>query len=156
MVDTLTRRQRSARMSLIKGKDSKPELLVRRLVHAMGYRYRLHVKGLPGRPDLVFRSRQKIIFVHGCFWHRHQSPICKLARLPKSRLDFWLPKLESNRVRDIHIQKALRAAGWRILVVWECQLGNIERLENKLRVFLEGRNEVNRTVRRRRGAGARR
>ncbi|MBI3704752.1 MAG: DNA mismatch endonuclease Vsr [Rhizobiales bacterium] len=155
MVDTLTRRERSARMSLIRGKHSKPELLVRRLVHVMGYRYRLHTKGLPGKPDLVFRSRKKVIFVHGCFWHRHPSQKCNLARLPKSRLEFWLPKLESNRIRDIHNQKALRAAGWKILVVWECQLRDKEQLENRLWAFLEGPNAGNRTVRRGRRARAR-
>ena len=156
MADTLTKSERSARMGLIRGKHSKPELTVRRLVHGMGYRYSLHSADLPGKPDLVFRSRRKLIFVHGCFWHRHPAQGCRLARLPKSRLDFWLPKLESNRVRDINKQKALRAAGWRILVVWECQLSNKEHLENKLRVFLEGKDASNRTIRGRGRVGPRR
>jgi DNA mismatch endonuclease (patch repair protein) len=94
-MDTLSRKERSQRMSLIRNRDTKPELLVRRLVHGSGYRYRLHGTDLPGKPDLVFPGRKKVIFVHGCFWHRH--PKCSLARLPKSRLSFWLPKLTENR-----------------------------------------------------------
>jgi DNA mismatch endonuclease (patch repair protein) len=94
-MDTLSRKERSRRMSLIRNRDTKPELLVRRMVHRAGYRYRLHGSCLPGKPDLVFPSRRKVIFVHGCFWHRH--PKCTLARLPKSRLGFWLPKLTENR-----------------------------------------------------------
>lgn len=127
------------RMSRIRGKDSKPEMLVRRLVHGMGFRYRLHGKGLPGKPDLVFPGRRKVIFVHGCFWHRHPAPTCKLARLPKSRLDFWETKLEGNRRRDQSVSEALAALGWQQMVVWECECGQKEHLANKLRVFLEGR-----------------
>jgi DNA mismatch endonuclease (patch repair protein) len=93
MPDTLSPEARSIRMSLIRGKDTGPEIRVRRIVHRLGYRYRLHGKGLPGQPDLVFPRRRKVIFVHGCFFHRHPDPRCRLARLPKSRLDFWLPKL---------------------------------------------------------------
>lgn len=156
MVDTLTPRERSARMSLIRGKHSKPEIIVRRLVHSMGYRYGLHSKDLPGKPDLVFRSRGKVVFVHGCFWHRHASKYCRLARLPKSRSEFWLPKLEANRVRDIHNQKLLRKAGWKILVVWECQLRDKEQLENRLRRFLGGSNAGNRAIRGSGRPGARR
>src|SRR5664279_1164504 len=100
MVDTLTKAERSARMARIRGKDTGTELVVRSLIHSLGYRYRLHAKSLPGRPDLVFRKRRKVVFVHGCFWHRHDDPGCKLARLPKSRLEFWVPKLEGNRDRD--------------------------------------------------------
>ena len=95
VMDTLSRKERSHRMSLIRNRDTKPELLVRRLVFRSGYRYRLHRSDLPGRPDLVFPGRKKVLFVHGCFWHRH--PNCGLARLPKSRLSFWLPKLTENR-----------------------------------------------------------
>jgi DNA mismatch endonuclease Vsr len=93
-MDTLSRKERSQRMSLIRNRDTKPELLVRRMIHAAGYRYRLQASGLPGKPDLVFPARRKVLFVHGCFWHRH--PKCALARLPKSRLGFWLPKLTEN------------------------------------------------------------
>lgn len=134
--DTLTPAERSERMSRIRGKDTKPEMAVRRLVHGMGYRYRLHRRDLPGIPDLVFPARKKVIFIHGCFWHRHPDPACKLARLPKSRLEFWKPKLEANRRRDLEKQARLRALGWDILVVWECEIGHKEQLENKIRSFL--------------------
>lgn len=100
--------QRSAQMRRIRSKDTKPELLVRRLVHAMGYRYRLHRRDLSGSPDLVFPSRRKVILVHGCFWHRHSEPSCSLTRTPKSRLDFWLPKFEANRQRDLEKQRQLQ------------------------------------------------
>src|SRR5438105_699388 len=100
MADTLTPIERSHRMALVHGKNTKPELAVRRLVHAMGLRYSLHRRDLPGTPDLVLTGFNAVIFVHGCFWHRHPSSRCRLARLPKSRVDFWGPKLESNRLRD--------------------------------------------------------
>src|SRR5687767_2131660 len=102
-------------MARVRGRDTGPEMVVRRLVHGLGYRFRLHGRGLPGRPDLVFRSRSKVIFVHGCFWHRHKD--CALARVPKSRLEFWEPKLESNRVRDESNLRALKASGWRVLTI---------------------------------------
>jgi DNA mismatch endonuclease (patch repair protein) len=105
----------------------------------MGYRYRLQAKDLPGKPDIVFRGRKKAIFVHGCFWHRHPDPTCKLARLPKSRLDFWLPKLDANRTRDIANIEQLEHQGWQVLLVWECELRDREQLGNRLRRFLEGR-----------------
>ena len=140
MADSMTAAERSRRMSLVRGKDTQPELVVRKLVHAMGFRYALHRRGLAGRPDLVFAPRKKVIFVHGCFWHRHSSSKCRLARLPKTRLNFWLAKLESNRLRDEKNMRALRSLGWEILLVWECQLGNKEQLKNKLRRFLESNN----------------
>ena len=123
-------------MSLVRGVDTKPEMLVRRLVHRMGYRYRLHVRLLPGQPDMVFPSRGKIIFVHGCFWHRHPKATCKMARMPKSRLDFWRPKLEQNRQRDLRVQGKLRRLGWRILVIWECGVGS-PHLADRIKRFLE-------------------
>jgi len=129
-------------MGRVRGRDTKPEMIVRRLLHAMGFRYRLHAKDLPGRPDIVFRRRRAAIFVHGCFWHRHPDPACPLARLPKSRLDFWLPKLEGNRARDVASIERLKAAGWRVLLVWECQLKDREQLGNELRRFVEGGNEI--------------
>jgi DNA mismatch endonuclease, patch repair protein len=138
MADTLSPTQRSERMSRIRGKGTAPEMIVRRMVHRMGFRYRLHQKDLPGRPDLVFAGRRKVIFVHGCFWHRHDDPKCRLSRLPKSRLGFWLPKLDANHLRDDRNQAALHAAGWSTLVVWECELRDKEQLENKLREYLEG------------------
>ncbi|KQS03647.1 endonuclease [Sphingomonas sp. Leaf357] len=138
MVDTLTPKARSERMARVRNRDTKPKLVVRRMLHAMGYRYRLHAKDLPGKPDIVFRGRRKVIFVHGCFWHRHPDPACPLARMPKSRLDFWGPKLEANRARDLATAVRLEAMGWSVLLVWECELRDREHLGNKLRRFIEG------------------
>ena len=136
-VDTLTKAQRSERMSRVRAKDTKPELTVRMLAHAMGFRYRLHVRGLPGNPDMVFPGRGKIIFVHGCFWHRHGK--CNKTRWPKSKLDFWRPKLEANRARDTANRRSLRKLGWEVLVVWECQLKNLEKTAEKIERFLMDR-----------------
>ncbi len=122
-------------MARVRSKNMRPELAVRKLVFAMGYRYRLHGTGLPGHPDLVFSSRKKVIFVHGCFWHRHRG--CGLARLPKSRLEFWEPKLEGNRVRDEKNTEALARDGWKVLTVWECQLKDTAGLERRVRRFLD-------------------
>ncbi len=134
-MDTLTPAQRSERMSRVRSKDTKPEMVIRRLVHGLGFRFRLHVRDLPGNPDLVFPSRGKIIFVHGCFWHRHGQ--CKFTRWPKSRLDFWKPKLELNKKRDQFIRKQLRKEGWQVLVLWECQLKMPGVLANRIRAFLD-------------------
>jgi DNA mismatch endonuclease, patch repair protein len=130
-------------MSLVRSKDSKPELAVRKLVHAMGFRYRLHRKDLPGTPDLTFGRRKKVIFVHGCFWHRHSDSDCKLARLPKSRLDFWMPKLERNAKRDVENSARLKERGWEEMVVWECEVtkSNLPNLRDRIRRFLS--DEVN-------------
>ena len=122
MVDTISRERRQWNMSRIRAKDMKPEMIVRRLVHGMGYRYRLHRKDLPGKPDLVFGPRRKVIFVHGCFWHRHADPSCKIARLPKSNQDYWIPKLERNVERDARHRAALLSLGWDFLEIWECQV----------------------------------
>jgi DNA mismatch endonuclease, patch repair protein len=137
MPDTLTPAQRSERMSRVRYKHTGPEMIVRRLVHGMGYRYRLHGRGLPGRPDLVFARRRVVIFVHGCFWHRHGDSDCKLARWPKSRLDFWIPKLNGNRARDVENRRKLKSLGWKSLVIWECQLNNPVLLARKIRSFLD-------------------
>ncbi|MDA5100609.1 DNA mismatch endonuclease Vsr [Pseudomonas aeruginosa] len=136
-MDTLTPHQRSERMGKVRSADTQLELLVRRLVHGMGYRYRLHRKDLPGKPDLVFPARRKVIFVHGCFWHRHSDPSCRLARLPKSRLDFWLPKLSANEERDARVQAQLEALGWEVFTVWECQVGDTEALKRQISGFLD-------------------
>ena len=142
MTDTMSPKERSRRMGLVRSVDTKPEMALRRLVHGMGYRYRLHCGDLPGKPDLVFRSRDAVIFVHGCFWHRHEG--CPLTRLPKTRVDFWTAKLEGNRKRDIREIAELKKAGWRVFVVWECELKNLEALAKRLRRFLDRRktNEV--------------
>ena len=121
-------------MSRVRSKDTKPELLVRGLLSSMGYRYRLHLRTIPGTPDIVFSQRKKAVFVHGCYWHRHKD--CPNCRLPKSKLDFWKPKLEGNRKRDLKKQRELRKAGWQFFVVWECQLRD-SRLSTLLRSFLE-------------------
>jgi DNA mismatch endonuclease (patch repair protein) len=136
LYDPLTRSERSERMSRIRNADTKPEMIVRRLIHGMGYRYRLHAKNLPGKPDLAFSPRHKVIFVHGCFWHQHG---CGQYRMPKTRQRFWEPKLAGNKARDTKIQKALREAGWRSLIVWECQLKRSAMLKERIRRFLESR-----------------
>jgi len=125
---------RSANMRAIRSKGMRPELAVRSLVHKMGYRYRLHKKDLPGRPDLVFPSRRKVIFVHGCFWHAHKH--CKAAHLPKSNLEYWGPKLERNRTRDRENIEGLNAGGWESMVVWECEVKTQDELEKRLLDFL--------------------
>jgi len=135
-MDTLTPAQRSERMSRVRGRDTKPELLVRRALHALGYRYRLHDKKLPGKPDLSFPGRKRAVFVHGCFWHMHEG--CGLARMPKSRLDFWRPKLEGNRARDAKKFQQLRALGWDVMVVWECELRQMDKLVVRIEAFLNG------------------
>ncbi|MBT3055799.1 MAG: DNA mismatch endonuclease Vsr [Candidatus Thiodiazotropha sp. (ex Codakia orbicularis)] len=134
MTDTLSKEDRSKLMSRIHGRDTRPEMIVRGLIHKLGYRYRLHAKFLPGKPDLVFTARKKVIFVHGCFWHRHTD--CKLARLPKSRLGFWLPKLEGNSKRDELNQDKLKSLGWCYLIIWECETKDLVHLENKILCFL--------------------
>jgi len=120
-------------MRRIRSKGMLPELAVRSLVHRMGYRFRLHRKDLPGKPDLVFVSRRKVIFVHGCFWHAHD---CKMAHKPKSNADYWGPKLKRNQARDKKNLKALIAMGWKPLVIWECKAKFPEKLEKKLATFL--------------------
>lgn len=130
----------SEAMSRVGSKDTKPEMVVRRLAHAMGYRFRLHQKDLPGTPDLVFPSRRKAIFVHGCFWHGHSDPECKLARMPKSRVEFWQEKVDRNRARDHRSETALKELCWQVLTVWECETKVRDRddLARRLKGFLEG------------------
>jgi DNA mismatch endonuclease (patch repair protein) len=124
-------------MSRIRAKNTQPEMKVRKLLRAMGYRYRLHLAALPGSPDIVFVGRRKALFVHGCFWHRHADPACRLSRLPKSRLDFWAPKLEKNVIRDAAVRAELSQLGWGVLVIWECELRDCANLELRLRTFLD-------------------
>lgn len=134
-MDTLNPLQRSAVMARVRSKDTVPELIVRRLTHGLGYRYRLHQRALPGTPDLVFSARNKVIFIHGCFWHRHKG--CALARLPKSRSDFWLSKLEGNARRDAYNVRELRKKRWGVMTIWECQLRDMARLERRIKRFLD-------------------
>jgi DNA mismatch endonuclease, patch repair protein len=134
MADTMSIAQRRRIMQAVGTKDTGPEMKVRRWLHGKGYRYRLHSANLPGRPDLVFASRRKVIFVHGCFWHAHEN--CPLATLPKSKPEFWLPKLKGNAMRDRRKEEALRAQGWGVLVVWQCELRDIERLGVRMVSFL--------------------
>lgn len=134
-MDTLSKHDRSTRMGLIKSRNTAPEKIVRSLAHRLGYRYRLHDKALPGHPDLVFAGKRKVIFVHGCFWHRHNH--CRLARLPKSRPEFWVPKLERNKTRDAVQRRALTRMGWESLVIWECELRDPAAVMFKMLMFLE-------------------
>ncbi|QDI79794.1 DNA mismatch endonuclease Vsr [Methylorubrum populi] len=134
MVDSLTPSERSALMSRIGPGNTKPELIVRRLAHALGYRFRLHRKDLPGSPDLVFPSRHKVVFVHGCFWHRH--PGCRRASMPNTHRDFWDAKFTRNVERDARKERELRQTGWDVLTIWECETRDVERLATILRDFL--------------------
>jgi DNA mismatch endonuclease (patch repair protein) len=130
----MTAAERSRIMRAVKGQDTAPEMLVRRMAHGMGYRHRLHRKDLPGKPDLVFPSRRKVVFVHGCFWHGHD---CKRgARMPKANQAYWQAKIARNRSRDRKNQESLCNMGWRILVIWECEMKDYEALAARLRDFL--------------------
>jgi DNA mismatch endonuclease (patch repair protein) len=135
-MDKLTRQRRSENMRRIKGKDTKPELIVRRIAHSLGYRYRVHRKDLPGKPDLVFPSRRKVVFVHGCFWHQHEKLNCLDSRRPKSNVAYWQPKLDRNVSRDRVHTKELEGDGWKVLVVWDCETGDTAGLARRLRRFL--------------------
>ena len=126
---------RSANMRAIRSKDMQPELKVRNVVHNLGFRFRLHRKDLAGKPDLVFPSRRKVIFVHGCFWHSHG---CKLSHMPKSNAAYWGPKLERNRTRDQRNLEMLTIAGWKSLVIWECEIGDDLGLRRRVLKFLNG------------------
>ncbi|WP_430252081.1 very short patch repair endonuclease [Neorhizobium sp. DAR64860/K0K1] len=123
-MDVLTKEQRRLNMSRIRGRDTKPELLLRKELHARGYRFRVNVTGLPGRPDIVFPKYGAVIQVNGCFWHGHD---CHLFRMPSSRQDFWAEKISSNRERDRRTNQALSDAGWRVLTVWECSMKGVKR-----------------------------
>jgi len=134
MADVLNPKQRKFCMSRIKGKNTKPEMVVRSLVHRMGYRYRLHDSKLPGKPDLVFKNRRKVVFVHGCFWHIHEN--CKYATMPKTRKRFWKEKLNANKKRDENNIKQLNRDGWDSMVIWECDLRKIDELGARVKDFL--------------------
>ncbi|TEP24808.1 DNA mismatch endonuclease Vsr [Pseudomonas aeruginosa] len=133
--DILTSEERSLMMGKIKGQNTKPELIVRSLCHSLGGRFRLHRRDLPGTPDLVFPKYRLCLFVHGCFWHRH--PECKYAYTPKTNLEFWLSKFHRNVERDREQEEALRALGWRVEVIWECETKRPELLEARLKEILK-------------------
>ena len=126
--------QRSRNMSAIKSKNTKPEIKVRKVLHSMGYRFRLHRKDLPGSPDIVLPKYKTVIFVHGCFWHRHEN--CKYASNPKTRKEFWENKFKTNVKRDKEIQEKIKNIGWKSVVIWECEVRNIESIEEKIKRFL--------------------
>lgn len=133
-IDPLNKEQRSERMSRIRSKDTKLEIIIRQFVYHSGFRYRIHIKELPGKPDIVFKSRKKVIFIHGCFWHQHG---CKYYVMPKTRLDYWLPKLKNNADRDKANIEMLNNDGWEVLLLWECVIKHdITGTKNKILSFL--------------------
>jgi len=136
VADRLTVRERSWNMSRIRSKDTKPEIAVRSLLHRMGYRFRLHRRDLPGKPDIVLPKHRTVVLVHGCFWHRHKG--CKYAYIPRSRVDFWEKKFAENVERDNRNRKDLRREGWKVIVVWECQLRDPNRLVMRLASEISG------------------
>ncbi|MGO9380074.1 MAG: very short patch repair endonuclease [Dissulfurispiraceae bacterium] len=129
-MDTLSTEKRSWNMSRIRSRNTKPERIVRSILHGLGYRFRLHVKSLPGTPDLVLPKYKTVIFVHGCFWHRH--PGCKLAYTPKSRIEFWMKKFECNIASHENAVQQLSSLGWQVMVIWECELSDPDALRERL------------------------
>lgn len=129
MVDRLSPERRSWLMSRIGGKNTRPEVLVRSMLHRLGYRFSLHRRDLPGTPDIVLPARGAVVFVNGCFWHGHA---CKRSRMPKSRIDYWGAKIDANRLRDARKRRQLVSLGWKVVVVWECELKHPDKLESKL------------------------
>lgn len=136
-MDTLTPTQRSALMTLVRSKDTRPELIVRRLAHQLGYRFRLHRRDLPGSPDLTFPARRAVVFVHGCFWHQHDCP--RGARRPRTNAEYWSAKLDRNVARDATARGQLEDLGWRVLVIWECETRDADTLRGRLSEFLGDR-----------------
>lgn len=134
MSDIMTPKQRSERMSRVRNKDTKPEKVVRSILHSMGYRFRLHRKNLPGSPDVVLPRHMKIIFVHGCFWHRHG--VCRRLSIPGNNSDFWRQKFRENVRRDKEKLKTLSVLGWEVLVIWECETADQDKLREKLQIFM--------------------
>jgi len=133
-MDTLTPQQRSAAMAAVRGKNTRPELIVRELLYGLGYRYRLHARDLPGCPDIVFRKRQCVVFVNGCFWHGHD---CPRGIAPSSNVEFWKQKIGKTRARDRRVRLELRMAGWQVLTVWQCETENPMRRQRRLSRFLD-------------------
>lgn len=136
MADTLTTEQRSRNMSAIKGKDTKPEMIVRKFLHSQGLRFRLHRKDLPAKPDIVLPKYNAVVLVHGCYWHRHHD--CKYTTTPKSNIDFWKSKFEENIKRDARNKKSLEHRGWRVFTVWECELKDHAKLHSLINELKNG------------------
>lgn len=136
MSDRFTPEERSRIMSRVKGQNTKPEKIVRSLLHAMGYRFRLHRKDLPGKPDIVLPKHRKVIFVHGCFWHGHEN--CGRAARPQANTEFWNKKLDSNIARDANTRVELEKLGWHFLIIWQCEMKDVEKLRQRLAHFLKG------------------
>ena len=139
-MDHVTTETRSKIMSAVHPKNTKPEIRVRKLIHAMGYRYRLHDKKLPGKPDLVFKSKKKVIFVNGCFWHGHKR--CEKAKLPKTHTDYWQNKIELNKIRDRRNEKKLKEMGWTYLKIWQCDLKRMELISKCVCDFLDAKHNI--------------
>ena len=138
MTDNLSQRDRSWCMSQIRSQGMKPERVIRSMVHRLGYRFRLHRRSMPGKPDLVFPRRRAVIFVNGCFWHWHPDPNCPIAGLPKSNLGYWEPKLARTRIRDLEHTASLEADGWRVLTIWECHLRSTpDVVLHRIQAFME-------------------
>jgi len=135
MVDVFTKEKRHEIMASVKGRDTKPERIVRSFVHRMGFRFSLHRKDLPGKPDIVLPRYGKVIFVHGCFWHAHTN--CRKATIPATNTKFWMEKIAKNKLRDAKTKRQLRRDGWQVLVVWECEIARTEKLLRKLNKFLK-------------------
>jgi DNA mismatch endonuclease (patch repair protein) len=139
-MDTVTRERRTEIMSLVRSKNTLPELTVRRLLHRMGHRFRLHRRDLPGHPDIVLPRHRLVVFVHGCFWHRHRG--CPNTRTPNTRREFWLKKFADNVRRDHRARRALKTSGWAVLVVWECETRDLDRLRIRIADFMEDLNDA--------------
>lgn len=133
-MDIVSSIKRSQMMSGIRGKDTKPEIIVRKAAHALGYRFRLNRRDLPGSPDIVFPGRKTVLFVHGCYWHRHDG--CKYCYSPKSNIEFWERKFRDNVLRDIRVQRELQQMGWQVAVIWECETIQPDGLQQKLKAYL--------------------
>jgi DNA mismatch endonuclease (patch repair protein) len=133
-VDIVPAEKRSAMMRAVRQRNTDPERRLRTALHALGYRYRLHDRRLPGRPDIVFPGRRAVIFVHGCFWHGHD---CRAGARPASHREYWIPKIDGNRLRDARKEAALRELGWRVMTVWECQIRHLDEVVPSVRAFLE-------------------
>lgn len=139
-MDILAPEQRSVLMSRIRGKDTKPEMTVRRIAHSLGYRFRVHRRDLPGNPDVVFPRLRKIVFVHGCYWHRHNG--CRYAYVPKSNTEFWKQKFDANVARDKHSVAKLEKLGWGVLIIWECETKDEDKLSCHLAAYLKNKKNI--------------